>query len=107
MDKKLLVGVELLDYIKKLNDIADMLVNAEIMAREITDILNISKDGSEDSAYVGKAKETMQTFAINLKENMYRLALFYKIATQYVDITYETMYQSDEAIAAWLMSQEK
>lgn len=47
----------------------------------------------------------MQYFASSLKANMYKLELFYKKAAQYVYITYETMYQSDEAIAAWLINE--
>ena len=99
MDKRLLVGVELLDYMSKLTDIAAVLLEVNTLADEINTIL------IEDSAYEGEAKETMQYFASSLKANMYKLELFYKKAAQYVYITYETMYQSDEAIAAWLINE--
>ncbi|WP_455717221.1 hypothetical protein [Anaerosporobacter sp.] len=96
IDKKLLVGVELLDYMSKLTDIAGELVSAVTTADEITNLLI-----SEDSIYEGKAKEPMQYFASSLKANMDRLLLFYEKASQYVYVTYETMYQSDEALVAW------
>lgn len=97
MADDLMIGVELLDYIKELEDVENELIKAWETASEIKKIL-----GGEDT-YEGEASETLMTFATGLEQHLERLLMLYQKAASYVSHTYESMYQSDIAMAAWLL----
>lgn len=98
MDENLIVGVELLDYMSELTDVAAQVLNA----------LEVLSGMSErvEGAYKGEATESIVNYFKQLYEHISRLCEFYAKGASYVYHTYESMYQSDAAMAAWLMGQE-
>lgn len=99
MDENLVIGSELLDYMTALTDIAAELVNAQTVMAEIKNTLN---DGE---TYEGEAKDSMAAFVESLSAHIERLQMFYQKAASYAYSTYESMYQSDAAMAAWILKQ--
>jgi len=99
MDDEVLVGVELLDHFADLLQIATDLGAAKSLAEEAAASLG------SGSTYYGKAQESMLLFVKQLISHIEKLQMFYGKAGQYAYVTYESFYQSDTALAAWLIKQ--
>ena len=99
MDETLVIGSELLDYMTELTNIAAGLVTAQTVMTEIKNTLN---DGE---TYEGEAKDSMASFVKSLSAHIECLQMFYQKAASYAYSTYESMYQSDAAMAAWILGQ--
>ncbi len=99
MTDDLIIGVELLDYMNELTDVAAEIIKAQEIASEIKRIL-----GDEDT-YEGEAREPLMVFVTGLEQHLERLFMLYQKAASYANHTYESMYQSDAAMAAWLLGQ--
>jgi hypothetical protein len=98
MDEKLMIGTELFEYISDLTDVAAELLAAKSVAEEMLTILQ-----GEDT-YEGKAREILITYTQSLSAHLERLYLFYEKAASYVYNTFESMYQSDLAMANFILN---
>lgn len=101
MDDEILAGVELLNYSAEFLRIGTDLEAANRLAEETIAAL---RDGS---AYLGKAQEGMLAFAIQLSRHIKNLQGYYYKAGNYAADAYESFYKSDEAMSAWLQSNNK
>lgn len=93
---KLKAGIELLDYTYGLQDVCNGLQEA------LDKMLYINQNLTEE-IYKGEALETMQLFTQNLQEHILKLQKFYQKGAKFTAYSYETYYQSDEAMAMWLV----
>lgn len=97
MTDEVIIGTELLDYATELTAVMVSLSKAQQMAQEIVNKL------ADDEFYCGEAAEVLYTFANSLNAHLQRLIMLYQKGALYTTNTYETMYKSDEALAAWLI----
>lgn len=93
---KLKAGIELLNYAYDLQDVCSLLQET------LDKMLYINQNLTEET-YKGEALEAMQLFTQNLQEHILKLQKFYQKGAQFVAYSYETYYQSDEAMAKWLV----
>lgn len=96
-NNELIIGVELLDYVLELSGVAAELMEAIASIEQAKALLE-----STDT-YMGKARDPMVTFVTALGAHVSRLQSFYEKAAGYAQTTYDTMYQSDAAMAVWML----
>lgn len=101
MDENLMIGAELLDYMATLQGVAEELRTAQGSVTEMKTLWE------ETDTYEGEAADPVAAYVTQLDSHLERLVIFYEKAALYAYTTYETMYESDVVMAAFLLSESK